>query len=296
MIRFVLLMCLATVCAAQTAVDIEGAASLYQAAAMREQVRASLGAMPEHIRQLFAADASAKMTEPQLAAVTAAAARGFRIDIFEVPALQALAANLDLSTLNKIDAFLESDLGKRMVAADVAEAKIGEANIDKVMNGEITAPSTLKRDALFDKLERATRSAESTVQIFLDMGQAVAVGTAVGSGMDPVAVGERARKSGEASRAGLEENMRLPMRRFMAYGYRDMSDSDLKQLLAFLESAPGKRYVAAYNASMGAGFNAMGRRTGEQLGETLREMAQADLAPPPEVLPPARVAAPNSTP
>jgi len=289
-------MCLATVCAAQTAVDIEGAASLYQAAAMREQVRASLGAMPEHIRQLFAADASAKMTEPQLAAVTAAAARGFRIDIFEVPALQALAANLDLSTLNKIDAFLESDLGKRMVAADVAEAKIGEANIDKVMNGEITAPSTPKRDALFDKLERATRSAESTVQIFLDMGQAVAVGTAVGSGMDPVAVGERARKSGEASRAGLEENMRLPMRRFMAYGYRDMSDSDLKQLLAFLESAPGKRYVAAYNASMGAGFNAMGRRTGEQLGETLREMAQADLAPPPEVLPPARVAAPNSTP
>jgi hypothetical protein len=156
-------MCLATVCAAQTAVDIEGAASLYQAAAMREQVRASLGAMPEHIRQLFAADASAKMTEPQLAAVTAAAARGFRIDIFEVPALQALAANLDLSTLNKIDAFLESDLGKRMVAADVAEAKIGEANIDKVMNGEITAPSTPKRDALFDKLERATRSAESTV-------------------------------------------------------------------------------------------------------------------------------------
>ena len=296
MIRFVLLMCLATVCAAQTAVDIEGAASLYQAAAMREQVRASLGAMPEHIRQLFAADASAKMTEPQLAAVTAAAARGFRIDIFEVPALQALAANLDLSTLNKIDAFLESDLGKRMVAADVAEAKIGEANIDKVMNGEITAPSTPKRDALFDKLERATRSAESTVQIFLDMGQAVAVGTAVGSGMDPVAVGERSRKSGEASRAGLEENMRLPMRRFMAYGYRDMSDSDLKQLLAFLESAPGKRYVAAYNASMGAGFNAMGRRTGEQLGETLREMAQADLAPPPEVLPPARVAAPNSTP
>ena len=161
------------------------------------------------------------MTEPQLAAVTAAAARGFRIDIFEVPALQALADNLDVSTLNKIDAFLESDLGKRMVAADVAEAKIGEANIDKVMNGEITAPSTPKRDALFDKLERATRSAESTVQIFLDMGQAVAVGTAVGSGMDPVAVGERARKSGEASRAGLEENMRLPMRRFMAYGYRD---------------------------------------------------------------------------
>ncbi len=263
---------------------------------MREQVRASLGAMPEHIRQLFATDTSAKLSETQLAAVSAAAVRGFRIDVFEAPALQTLADNLDLPTLTKIEAFLASDLGKRMVSADLAVATLGETNIDKVMSGQITAPSTPKRDALFDKLERATHSAESTVQIFLSMGQAVAVGTAIGSGMDPVPVGERAQKSGEASRAGLEENMRLPMRRFLAYGYRDLSDADLKRLLAFLESTPGKRYVAAYNASMGAGFNAMGRRTGEQLGETLREMAQADMAPPPEAVPPARTAAPPAGP
>ena len=180
-----------------------------------------------------------------------------------------------------------------MVAADVALAQIGEANIDKIMSGEITAPSTPKRDALFDKLERATRSTESTVQIFLSMGQSVAVGTAIGSGMDPVAVEDRAQKSGEASRAGLEENMRLPMRRFVAYGYRALSDSDLQHILAFMESPTGKRYVAAYNAAMGAGFIAMGRRTGEQLGESLRELAQAQMAPPPEVLPPPGIAAPG---
>lgn len=293
MIRFVLLMCLAaTSFAAESTVDIETAAQVYQAAAMREQVRASLGAMPAHIRQLFATDTSAKLSEAQLAAVSAAAVRGFRIDVFEAPALQALADNLDPPTLTKIEGFLASDLGKRMVSADVAVAELGEANIDKVMNGEISAPSTAKRDSLFEKLERATRSTESTVDIFLNMGQAVAVGTAIGSGMDPVPVAERARKSGEASRAGLEENMRLPMRRFMTYGYRDLSDADLKHLLAFMESTPGKRYVAAYNASMGAGFNAMGRRTGEQLGETLREMAMAEAAAPPEVVPPARSAAP----
>ncbi len=70
------------------------------------------------------------------------------------------------------------------------------------------------------------------------------------------------------------------MRRFMAYGYRDLSDSDLKHLLAYLESTPGQRYVTAYNAAMDAGFDAMGRRTGEQLGESLRELAQAQMAPP----------------
>jgi hypothetical protein len=293
MLRFLFLMCLtANLHAAESTVDIDTAAKIYQEAAIREQVRASLGAMPEHIRQLFASDSSAKLSETQLAAVTAAAERGFRIDVFEAPALQALASHLDTATLNKTDAFLTSEVGKRMVSADVALATLGESNIDKVMNGEITAPSTAKRDQLFDKLERGTHSTESTVDIFLSMGQAVAVGTAVGSGLDPAAVAERAHQSGEASRAGMEANMRLPMRRFLAYGYRDLSDSDLKRLLSFMESAPGKRYVSAYNASMGAGFDAMGRRTGEQLGESLRELAQAQMAPPPEAPPPAGIAAP----
>ena len=97
MMRFALLLLFLTaqVHAAESTVDIDTAAKVYQAAAMREQVRASLGAMPEHIRQLFSADNSVKLSEPQLAAVSAAAVRGFRIDVFEAPALQAFAAHLD---------------------------------------------------------------------------------------------------------------------------------------------------------------------------------------------------------
>jgi hypothetical protein len=231
--------------------------------------------MPKQIREMFTRGVNAKLSEGQLAAVTAAAERGFRIDVFEAPALNALAQNLDAATVAKSQAFLAGDLGKRMVAADVAAAELGEDNIDKVMNGDIKAPSTPKRDAIVEKLERATRSTESTVQIFLSMGQAVAVGTAIGSGMDQQSVSDRAQQSGEAGRVELEMNMRVPMQRFLAYSYRGLSDSDLKHLLAFLDSPAGARYVAAYNASMGAGYDAMGKRTGEQLGESLRELAQA---------------------
>jgi hypothetical protein len=283
----------AAVHAAQPTVDIETAAKIYQDAAMREQVRASLGTMPAHVRQLFSADTTAQLSGPQLDAVTAAAKRGFRIDVFEAPALNALAANLDAATVKKADAFLESDLGRRMVSADVASALLDEPTIDKIMSGELAAPSTPQRDALFDKLEHAARSTESTVQIFLSMGQAVAVGTAVGAGRDTATIAESARKSGEDSRAGLEKSMREPLRRYLAYSYRDMSDADLKHLLGFLESEPGKRYVSAYIASLGAGFDAMGRRCGEQLGESLRELAQAQLdvplAGPPPIASPAPV-------
>jgi hypothetical protein len=297
MLRFAFLLFLSGILhAAETAVDIDTAAQIYQAAAVRDQVRASLGSMPARMRQMFAADASAKLSEQQLAAVAVAAKRGFRIDVFEAPALGALAQNLDAGTVKKSLEFLTGDLGRRMVAADVALASLEESSIDKIMSGELAAPSSPKRDALTAKLERATRSTESTVQIYLSMGRAVAIGTAIGSGLDPVAVDERARKSSEDGRKDLEEGMREPLRRYIAYDYRELSDADVKKLLAFLESSAGKRYVTAYIAAMGAGFDAMGRRCGEQIGESLRELAQAQASAPIAGKAPSAIATPAPKP
>jgi hypothetical protein len=263
---------------AVTPVDIGTAATVYQDAAIRQQVRSSLVNMPTQVRRLFESETSAKLSDVQLTAVTEAAKRGFRIDVFEAPALAVFAANLDADTVKKTEAFLASDLGKRMVAADVSTAALDQSELDKIMNGSETAPASPTREALFDKIERASHSTEAAVQIFLTMGSAVAVGTAVGAGSDPDPVGQRSRQAGEQSRAPLEQNLRLPLRRYLAYGYRDLSDEDLKHVLQFLESKAGKRYISAYVASMDAGFNAMGRRCGEQLGESLRELAQAQLA------------------
>ena len=279
MFRYALLLSIASVAQAGVPpVDMDTAAQLYQQAAIREQVRASLGSMPGHIRKLFQGNTSTPLTDSQLQAVNQAATRAFRIDVFDAPALSAFAASLDADTLKKAEAFLATDAGKRMVAADVALASLSDADADKVMNGDLSVPSTPQRDALFEKLERAERSAESTVQILVTMGTAVAAGTALGSGMDPGPVEQRARKSGEASRQTMEENMREPSRRYLAYGYRDLSDADLKRVLSFLQSTAGKQYISAYLASLGAGFYAMGRRCGEQLGESLRELAMAQLA------------------
>src|ERR1700722_3707819 len=296
MFRHALLLCIAaTACVAATAnaaiapVDIDTAAQLYQAAEIREQVRASLGSMAGHIRKLFQGNTSTPLSDKQLAAVNAAAIRAFRIDVFEAPALSAFAANLDADTVKKAEAFLESDAGKRWVAADLALASLSDQETDKIMDGDITTPLTARSNVLFEKLERAERSSESTVQILLTMGRAVALGTAVGSGMEPGPVEERARKSGEASRQALEESEREPMRHYMAYGYRDLSDAELKRVLSFLQSSAGKQYISAYLASLGAGFYAMGRRCGEQLGESLRELAMRRLTDGGDREPPAAV-------
>jgi hypothetical protein len=295
MSRFAFLLSLAAMAHSALAapVDIDTAAQLYQAAAMREQVRASLGSMPGQIRKLFQGNTSSPLSDTQLAAVNVAAVRAFRIDVFEAPALSAFAAKLDADTVKKAETFLASDAGKRWVAADVGLASLSDEDADKIMNGDLTAASTAQRNVLFGKLERAERSSETTIDILLTMGTAVALGTAVGSGMDPGPVEERARKSGEASRQTLEENMREPMRRYVAYGYRDLSDADLKHVLSFLQSTAGKQFISAYIASLDAGYHAMGRRCGEQLGESLRELAMAQLATEPADPAPPAIAKPH---
>ena len=117
MFRFAFLLGLAGLAQAGVPpVDMDAAAQLYQEAAIREQVRASLGSMPGHIRKLFQGNTSTPLTDPQLQAVNSAATRAVRIDVFEAPALSAFAANLDADTLKKAEAFLATDAGGEPLA------------------------------------------------------------------------------------------------------------------------------------------------------------------------------------
>src|SRR5471030_315876 len=105
MLRLAFLLSLAGIAQAGVPpIDMDTAAQLYQEAGIREQVRASLGSMPGHIRKLFQGNTSTPLSGTQLAAVDAAAVRAFRIDVFEAPALSAFAAHLDADTVKKAEA------------------------------------------------------------------------------------------------------------------------------------------------------------------------------------------------
>jgi hypothetical protein len=280
MMRLGLLLLLsATLSAAESSVDFDTAASVYQAAAVRAQVRASLGSMPAKIRRLYAADEPTDLTEEQLAAVETSATSGFRIDVFEPPAITALAARLDPAGARDSLEFLHSGTGERMVAADVALAETDEATLDRISSGELTAPTSRERDLLLDRIEAATRSVDAAVDVYLAIARALAVGTAIGSGLDPIAADQRVSKNSDAAmRENIAQRMRVPLRRSLAYGYRNLSDADLGNMLAFLRSKAGKKYTAASIAAMTAGFDAMGRRCGERIGDRWRELAVAQRA------------------
>jgi hypothetical protein len=262
MIRLGLLLLLSSsLYAAESTVGFDSAATVYQAAAV------------------YADDQSAALSQEQLAAVETSATHGFRIDVFEPAAIAALAADLDTATVKSSLDFLHSDAGQRMVAADVALAETDEATFDKIASGELAAPSGTERNAILDKIAIATHTVDSAVQIYLTIARALAIGTAIGSGLDPIAADQRVSKNEDAAlRADLAQRMQAPLRRSLAYGYRTLSTADLRILLAFLDTKAGKKYTAATMAAMNAGFDAMGRRCGERIGERWREMALAQRA------------------
>lgn len=276
---FLLLLLSAPLGAAEPTVTFDSAASVYQAAAVRSQVRASLGSMPAKMRTLYANDAAANLSQEQLAVVESSATHAFRIDVFEPPAIAAMAHDLDAAAVRNSLDFLQGAAGQRMVAADVALADTDEATLERISSGDLFVPPSPARDAILDQIESASHALDSAVQIYLTIARALAIGSAVGGGLDPIAAQQRVDKSADSTvREDIASHMQAPLRRSLAYGYRDLSDADLRAMLAFLGSKAGKKYATAYVDAMNAGFDAMGRRCGERIGERWREMAIAQHA------------------
>ena len=280
MLRFLALFLVsANLCCAAPGVDIDTAAGVYQAQGLREQVRISLASMAPRMRRLFQNDAAAALDADQLEAVEAAAKHAFRIDIFEPPALAAMAAALDAGDVREIERFLGSPAGQHMVAADIASAQHDEATQASFPDGEPVARASDEREALYDQIFAGTRAVDTAVEAYLTIARGLAVGTAIGSGRDPVAARDRVDHNADAAvRAQLAATMQEPVRRSLAWGYRDLSTADLREIVAFLHRRAGAHYIDAYLAAMNAGFDAMSRRCGERIGESWRELAQASRA------------------
>ncbi len=254
--------------AAEADVDEATAAKVYAAAETREQMRPAYKAMPAQMRKIFAMRGS--FTEEKLAAVEVATEASFREEIFEPAVLSALATNLDSNTASKTLEFLSGGLGHRLMAAQIALARLDQSDTDKIMLGESEIPSTAQRDAIIIQIEQAARTVETTAAIFMTMEQAVFDGSVLGAGNKLPPENERMRKNKEARRIEIETQMREPLHRFLAYGYRDLSNDELAQILDFVRSSEGRSYVQAYFVALKAGYEAMGKSCGIEIAKQWR--------------------------
>ncbi len=231
-----------TMVAASTTMD-----ELYQKSGLREQLLYIGPSMLEDFdKSMKELDASQRT--PDLIQVTEAIrdlmAKSYSVDTLKDVVLREYEANLTPDEINKVLAWLDSPLGKKSTQLDVESSKPElEPQIQAFIAEVDRKPPPESRMNLVVEYERTTSLTEATVSLLLGMQIATAV--AYNALMPPeqqMPVSELS-EAAERNRTMLEGTLRPELISRILYTYQSLSDQELKQLIEFEASTPGKKFT-----------------------------------------------------
>lgn len=179
---------------------------------------------------------------------------------------EALAARVKPAHLGAIEAWLQSELGRRITALEVAASR-PDRDSDRVIRSGIKrlAEAPEARQKLIESLVDSTRVAEAIADMTMHVAVAVQRGVAgvqAGAQAPPVSV---LRERFAAQRVSMLQAYRGMAQALFAEMYQGLADAELTQYLEFVRSEAGAQFV---DASMQATEHAL-LQAAEQLGAKL---------------------------
>ena len=178
-----------------------------------------------------------------------------------------LAASLPPSETEQALQFLATDLGKRVTALEEAAASPENSDHIETIAADAAAALEPARKQLIDRMIKATRLAEVAASIVINQQMGVMRGFAVYAGN-----ADDGSKDDETARLNRyrEQMIALLGPRMTAHSaviYGPLTDEDLAQYVAFLESPAGVRMSNAVGVALdkvlGAAAFELGRRIGD---------------------------------
>jgi hypothetical protein len=226
--------------AAQSKDALAGAQLLVVRSGLSVQLRGFSAQLKSQIEQQ-----RAKLGDQLVGALAEAAAEAFRPEVLEADIVRDVAARLKVEEMNFAITWLATETGRRVtLAEEAASASADEAALRKYFEGMKGRQPAAARVALINEVIDASYGEDTAVRGL----QAMALGIALG--MDSVQPVERrlglARIEAQVDAAlpaeKVKEELRASMPASYLYTYRDISDQDLRDYVAFLRSPSGKRY------------------------------------------------------
>lgn len=184
-----------------------------------------------------------------------------------------LASNLSSADLNEDLAWLATPFAQRVTAMEEAAA-----SADKIVERARAADAKfaslgIARRKLLERMIEASDAAEMHAQIFVNQLMAVSRAIAAASGQRETDAATMAPQL-DLLRAQLKGSIAPRLLADLALIYDELSDAELEQYLAFIESPAGRRTARAVNAALAAVLS----DAAEQLGQSL--VRAFDTAPP----------------
>jgi hypothetical protein len=185
-----------------------------------------------------------------------------------------LAGSLSADDLKAMDAFFDSDLGSRIVKAEIAgSTPAAQDQIDaKAQQLLAEARQDPQRVALFEDIDRKLNTSELSARASQSLLRALSTAMAESSPMppDPNKVAQ-ANAHIDAMHAALVKEAQLTMIASAEWIYRDFSLTEMQSYATFLESEPSQIMYAAVSAVLDGFYAETGKRIGDELAAAVRQ-------------------------
>jgi len=234
---FVLAILLAGVAHAQDSVKL--AQRLVQLSGLEVQLRS----VPKGFEEQMAA-LKGKMPDDLLFALTDAGRQAYSPELMAKEIAGTLAQTLKPAEMQKVLAWLETDVGRRVtIAEEKASSTMDEANLRKYAEQVRAKPPSERRQKLIQDLVEVTNAIEFSANLM----EGTALGVAIG--MDSTQPAQQRLGAAfirkQIEKAMPKEQVKATLRESMpgiyGYTYREVSDADLTSYLTMLRTAEGKK-------------------------------------------------------
>lgn len=203
------------------------------APAIEQQMEMQAGGIPERVRSQ----------------ITKAMRESYAASLLRESAHQHLERNLSAVHLDEVEAWLGSRTGRRITELE-KQASTPEAvgKIQAFASSLSANPPKPDRLLLIQNLDRLTRSSQSGTEVTVRMAAAVAHGLVAASGQTAAATEIDAAI--EAQRPMLAASVQQATLVTFLYTYQSLPESELREYIAFMDSASGRWYSGATVAAM----------------------------------------------
>jgi hypothetical protein len=204
--------------------------------------------------------------EEVVTAMIEASGEAYRPDVMTRDVTQALAQSLKPAEIEKMLAWLDTETGRRVVAAEKrAGSTMDEASLRRHAEETKDKPPGERRLQLLQDMLEVT----SAIDLGANMLEGMMLGIAIG--MDSMQPAQnrmgvarlRQRLAQAMPKEEVKDKLRAGMPGMLAYCYRELGDADLAAYVGFLRSPEGKRYNEAIAEAYTQAMVAASVRLGE---------------------------------
>ena len=253
----------------QSKEELELAGRLYERAGLEAQVKS----IPAEFEQ-GVGDYRGRAPDEVIAALAEAGKRSFAPELLREEIVRALAQKLPAADIGLVLAWLEGEVGRRVVLAEEgAVGSMTQENMNAFLESEKGKPANPKRAALLAGLIKATNA----VEIGASFIEAISLGVAVGLDATQPAEkrigvpGLRARLRAAVPPQGLRADLSASLPTLYGYMYRGIADADLAAYAKFNDSALGQRYNEAVTLALVKALGGASVRVGDMLAAPKKE-------------------------